>query len=365
MRGAKIINKKSSIYQALVVVGCFTHILFELLFIYAGNKLLIAYNIFSILVYLLAAIFVSFKESVTLFVCLLEMTAFVALSTYAMGWDTGFQNWIFASIVLCLTAPFKKNLKFIFLAHIQAVEFIILYAIVKMDILHKMPTYMDIICGVMNIFGVFSVIFFSHKVLKWSKIMERHFMKKQIARFEKNANVDFLTGLINRYKMNELLKEVDTGLEVGAMSCYIVFGDIDNFKRINDTYGHDAGDEALKAVANIMRFELRAGDLISRWGGDEFLVLIRNSDGPDNISKKDIVTIIERLRQTIAEYKLEYDENIIPLTVTFGISSSDNCRDVKDMIDEADSMLYYGKRSGKNRVIMNVGQPDGMEGKKI
>lgn len=149
------------------------------------------------------------------------------------------------------------------------------------------------------------------------------------------ANKDPLTKLYNRNYMMDRLKQAYEG----DKPYYIAMIDIDNFKRINDSYGHSAGDEVLKKVASVMT-SVCTESTISRWGGEEFLILTLS--GPD---------LIEKLRVTVENTAIEFEDQKINVTVTAGVSSKENGVSLDKWIIASDEKLYNGKRNGKNRVV--------------
>jgi len=121
-------------------------------------------------------------------------------------------------------------------------------------------------------------------------------------------------------------------------------GDIDFFKKINDTYGHDCGDVALTEVAEILRTCVRDGDTVCRWGGEEFLIAI---DG----NKKITMDVAERIRSMIEDMVVVSHGYSIKITMTFGVCESIPGLNVDKLVEIADQRLYKGKQNGKNQVV--------------
>lgn len=175
------------------------------------------------------------------------------------------------------------------------------------------------------------------------------------------SQLDPLTGLYNRnsldVKLPEMMKrsrESDTLLGVALI-------DLDNFKQINDRYGHPAGDEVLRTATQTIREGIRKVDLAFRYGGEEILILLhlvlRNPDEPPNgVPKKraQVYQILERLRRQIASRALMIDGQKIGVTISAGISvyNGEVLRTPEDLLREADLALYQSKRKGKNRVTV-------------
>jgi diguanylate cyclase (GGDEF)-like protein len=121
--------------------------------------------------------------------------------------------------------------------------------------------------------------------------------------------------------------------------------DIDQFKHINDQFGHAAGDEALKQIARFMKQQLRNSDTIARWGGDEFVLLLPNA------SLENAVFLLERIRQTISQIDLAQSE---PVSFSCGVVEMEPDSTYQSMLAEADSLMYQSKKNGKNRVSSRI-----------
>ncbi|WP_252180359.1 GGDEF domain-containing protein [Endozoicomonas sp. 4G] len=184
--------------------------------------------------------------------------------------------------------------------------------------------------------------------LQWQQITDisTHartlFQANQQTRFWKlQASLDSLTGLLNRRAfINEASEVLHRPNPKQPQSC-LIFMDIDDFKQINDRFGHPAGDKVLSDLARRMQKELRQQDLIARYGGEEFVVLLPHTDAVKG------VLVAERLRKSA----LLYNEGPVPLSISLGIAATGPQTDTVDkLLKEADDALYQAKHSGKNRV---------------
>ena len=170
-------------------------------------------------------------------------------------------------------------------------------------------------------------------------------LEKMNRRLYEKASKDALTGLFNRRKMTDLIEyEYDRSLRT-QQSFSIIITDIDHFKQVNDNFGHDCGDNVLKEIAEILNSLVRNQDRVARWGGEEFLLLLpdTNIDGA--------VILAEKIRKKIAETSYSYGEHQLSITMTFGASSFAKNKTDKTVIKEADIALYEGKSRGRNRSI--------------
>ncbi len=159
------------------------------------------------------------------------------------------------------------------------------------------------------------------------------------------ANIDALTKLPNRRDIEEKIKYQHRVSKREKDKFSFIMCDIDDFKKINDNYGHIAGDFILKEIAKILKKGVREQDTPSRWGGEEFLILL-----PDCV-KKEAAVIAERLRKMIEEHHFVYRGRIMNLTMSFGVAEYDfSSPFVKMFIEKADRAMYISKVKGKNRV---------------
>ncbi|MGE5607015.1 MAG: GGDEF domain-containing protein [Bacteroidota bacterium] len=160
---------------------------------------------------------------------------------------------------------------------------------------------------------------------------------------KQQADTDGLTGLYNRRYFNEKLEElVNQSIEDGT-SLSLIMIDVDNFKKYNDTYGHPAGDQLLKTVAMVISDTVREGDIVTRYGGEEFAVILKRS------SRETALQIAERIRIAVAN--ISGGGLKTPVTVSLGVGTiPEHATDRAGLVEFADQSLYHSKQSGKNRV---------------
>ena len=185
-----------------------------------------------------------------------------------------------------------------------------------------------------------------------SRIMQRDDELGEMGRFtvrvqkflREMVEKDMLTKLYSRrigeIKFRQLYMEA---LENGVPFC-VALGDIDFFKKFNDTYGHDCGDKVLKEIASIIAVNMMGKGFAVRWGGEEFLLIY------ENCTLQTAGEYLEKTRQEIISHELHYNEEILHITMTFGIVEGKKEMDIESNIKMADDLLYQGKMNGRNQI---------------
>ncbi len=187
---------------------------------------------------------------------------------------------------------------------------------------------------------------FHNNLLKTLKEADNTIIKLQeeILQLEKESNIDPLTKLYNK---RALLKDLDNILNFGKdknLDLSLIMFDLDDFKAVNDTFGHIAGDKTLIYVGKVLKNALRSEVKTYRFGGEEFVVLL------NRIETKEAKKIAERILKTIGESKLIYKNNTIQITISGGITAHKENDTIDSIIERADEALYRAKKFGKNRV---------------
>ncbi|MEP6390082.1 MAG: diguanylate cyclase [Halioglobus sp.] len=160
------------------------------------------------------------------------------------------------------------------------------------------------------------------------------------------ARIDPLTGLYNRRGFREEAEVEVQRMFRGGKGFSIVLSDIDNFKSFNDQYGHACGDHVLSRAAAIMRGRIRDIDRLGRWGGEEFILLLPETDS------EGAALLAEKLRDTISDNVFDFQDRRLSITLTFGVTTFRKGETLEACIARADAALYEGKAAGRNRVIV-------------
>ena len=172
------------------------------------------------------------------------------------------------------------------------------------------------------------------------------------ARLDEEASRDPLTGTALRRVLDETLVTSFSRARSSGESLSAVLVDMDFFKRINDQWGHPAGDLALRAVADVLLRNLRDRDLCARYGGEEFVLLLEGLNGEAALA------VAERLRHQVETLHVEYQDDELPLSLSAGVASFPelHCREPSELLELADSALYQAKRLGRNCCLLHRGR---------
>ncbi|GAB2581673.1 GGDEF domain-containing protein [Microlunatus antarcticus] len=205
-------------------------------------------------------------------------------------------------------------------------------------------------CRALEAFAISAALAVEHATL-------RQRAEASEARYRLLASQDQLTGIANRSSIIDDLGRTsqshNQGQEQGQSLEALAFLDLDGFKQINDQYSHLAGDHVLRTIASRLKRRLRPGDQVGRWGGDEFLVLLRRLE-----SERDALVVLERLSAAVAE-PITYGEHELRLTVSVGVAFLDPGEelDLEDLVRRADAAMYRVKRAGRNAIVVDDAPP--------
>lgn len=198
--------------------------------------------------------------------------------------------------------------------------------------------------------GAFFSVFVLSIIYEYSREDGRRELLNLSRRLDYLSRKDELTGLSNRRDMFENLRNELGRLERSGKNFSVLIADIDNFKLINDTYGHECGDYCLKEIARVLSENTQKRDSVARWGGEEFLVFLPETSGTQ------AKITAERLRTAIENLTVNYKDSTVSTTASIGVAEYQPGQTLNALINLADKQLYLAKNKGRNRVEIAVPQ---------
>ncbi|WP_456479078.1 transporter substrate-binding domain-containing diguanylate cyclase [Nautilia sp.] len=198
---------------------------------------------------------------------------------------------------------------------------------------------------------IFAIIFVSIIIIAaliyWNGLLKKEIKKRKETekKLQKLSIIDSLTGIFNRYKIDTTIKQQIAYAKRYHTPLSIIFFDIDHFKKINDTFGHKAGDEILKEITGLIKQHIREYDIFGRWGGEEFIVILPNT------SLNQALNVAQKLKSIIEKNKFKY---IDTLTCSFGVTELKPEDNSDSFLTRVDSLMYEAKKRGRNKIISDL-----------
>ena len=311
------------------------------------------FNIFSVLTYALCfwLMWGEREHYLTIYlITFIEVVMHSFAATIVLGWEYGFAQYIIAIVpvgfYICYTLDIKHK-KFT-IATVSAVFSAVAFLSCKFlsffgePLVETNNVALELSLYVFNSLCAFVFLTLFSLIFVFEMKLSSNRLKRQNDILDKLASTDPLTGLYNRRSMDVFLNQAVES----ASSFALIMCDIDNFKKVNDTYGHDFGDVVLKGIASITAEQVKGHGSVCRWGGEEILILINNA------SEESSFRIAENIRRNVANRVFELNDKWIHCSLTLGIALYDGKEPVEETITRADYNLYCGKRNGKNAVVL-------------
>lgn len=310
---------------------------FFFLFHAFGSPTLAWVNVISVSMYVLAYQALARRRN-RLAIALIwtEVIVHAALGTLLIGWDSGFHYYLLMFIpALFLSMRLRAALvSLVSLWAFYVVLDAVMWAIEPLQPISRSALLAVHLFNLSVVFAMFSYLSFFY--LKIVNSAQR--------KLRQMAATDPLTGLFNRRHMIDSAERELARFERNRHPIGVLLLDIDHFKTINDSHGHDVGDRVLVEVANSINSQLRSQDLIARWGGEEFLAVLPDTD------LEQAQAIAERVRQVLMQQSWCFDGKPVAVTISVGISEFEEGDELKSAINRADKALYCCKNNGRNRV---------------
>ena len=351
---------KSLKYMAAAFSGAFMHFTFLVIFLFIGLYTMVGFNVFSVTLYIIIGAICkkdTFEKHALGWICAMyvEISVHAFLCTLFLGMDTCF------FLYTMMTIPVVLYYLFLTCSNTVFKRWTVIFTLVSLALLsagllvdhYSTPLYysferklerseidpiraVNIAFNLILLFG-FSTLF----ILEIYSLIKK--LNETNERLNFTATHDALTGLFNRHSLNSKLDELKTASE----PLCIIMGDLDDFKKVNDTYGHECGDIVLRSVANTIMKNLPETDTACRWGGEEILIIMHGATD-------DCLPVISRIKSEISSLGLEYGGSPVKVSMTFGFAeNSEGSSNVDELINTVDKRLYKGKTNGKNVIIVD------------
>lgn len=336
-------------YKALIGIITVVHLCFIVFFSALGVRPLVIFNIFSVIMYLYLRVMIGKRKYVQVYMfTYFEIFLHTVIATVLVGWNLGFPLYNLAIVpvsfyISYMTPGFKReiiyptilagiNMTITILGRLYDYEFGAIYRVESEAAVFAFHTFNSIIAY--TTVGVFSFLFLVELRAKQVDLMRKNRELDQL------AGLDSLTGLYNRRSIESRIRDV---MSEDRDFC-ITIGDIDGFKKINDTYGHSCGDKVLQNIAGVLCDVIGHRGLVCRWGGEEFLIVLF-------MDLETACNLMEIVKDRVEVSRVDFQQRQVACSMTFGICECVEGQDYEDMIRRADEMLCKGKQEGKNCVV--------------
>jgi diguanylate cyclase (GGDEF)-like protein len=321
-------------------VGIVVHLALVPLFYWLGFPGLSVLNIASSILWISAwVVNQQGRYNTAILLMTVEVITHTLLVVPTLGWQAGFQYYLFAAVPFTLFNNRFEGKAIIFISVALCVEYLLLSIYTS----HQPPSPL-LSDDLVELLGCTNIVisFTAQGVISYYFRLASIYLEQEL---EKQAHTDPLTGLYNRRRMIDFLTQHGELAESEQTMLSVAFVDIDHFKKINDNHGHEIGDQILRAVAEFVKRQLRKGDTLARWGGEEFLLLLPHT------SLGGAQVLAEKICKTVAEHVFQIDGKEYSVTLTIGLCEHRTEHPIEESIKLADIALYRGKQAGRNRVM--------------
>ena len=329
--------------SAMIFIAIASHVFLAVYFLNRGLYIVAWVNVIDILLWIIAFILnKAGRTRAASFICVFTLILYSVVGTYLLGLGINLQ-WIVLAAILP-TALFFDFTAFQKIGLLVAVFLIVNIQMIVGELFPPpFPQYGNVFLTMFfgNLVILAILIELLLNVIIHRKLAAAH--EKELEDFRLMSYIDPLTMLNNR-RYSDLFLERLLRDKLEKSSCFGLI-DIDNFKDVNDAYGHNIGDVVLEKIGEILRDKVRSTDLVCRWGGEEFLIVLHKCD------LKTGYIAFENIRKAVEQTVVSAADHEIQFTVTCGVAVWNN-EGIEKTLDDCDKNLYAGKRSGKNRVII-------------
>lgn len=326
------------------IAGLIAHVIFLAAFYAIGAHELVIFNVGSVLLFGFCAYLAQHgRERLAMTFAQVDVLVHSGVAVLYLGWDSGFHYYVFCLIPPLIALPggpaFRRMLflavcAVVYLAFDRASGMLTPAMSLDPEVLYRFRAF--------NIVGSLAIL--GYLVLSLRAL----FMRAEM-RLTNIATTDLLSGLYTRrHGLTLIHREMDRAAKGGA-SLAFVLADIDDFKQVNDRHGHEVGDHLVAAIGKRMRAAIRQGDMVVRWGGDEFLLILPGQDIASAYATA------ERVQRSVAADPVSVDALQIKVGMSCGVVEYSVGDTVESCVRAADAALYEGKRRGRDQVVAAAG----------
>jgi diguanylate cyclase (GGDEF)-like protein len=342
VKAAIRVSRMVTVIRYVAWVGISAHAAFVGLFAFLGFPVLAVFNVASVVTWSAAWVLNNRGRSrLAAGLIIIEVILHAVLAVSTLGWNSGFHYYLIPLIAFIL---FNDQLQSR-LAIFGATGVTLVYVVLRLLTMNLAPppswTGWVVWLEAGNILIPLVALALITLNYRYASIDAEQ-------RMAELAMTDALTRLPNRRRMRAMLADERARAVRSGRPFGVVIADLDHFKKINDTHGHEAGDRVLRAVASVLKQKLRQQDCVARWGGEEFLFLLPDTD------LNGAGALAEKLRDAVASAPVDIAATgPLPVTMTFGVTAFLSSQSIDQSLRLADEALYRGKTQGRNRVVLS------------
>lgn len=354
LNGKRVLSDRIK-YRFICYALAFVHVAITVRFFSLNYTILYIYNFLSIIFYLVIGTVLPKREQYyAAYLCsYCEILFHSVFATLLAGWEWGYMIYILALIPVAFYLAYStpqfgrsaaKPFLFSFIAmcvfiltRVFSVYIEPIYTWRKFD--QNLTIAYNLNCGLAILMLIYFSVLFTVEIRR-NEIQ----LESQNEILTAISSKDPLTGLLNRRSMDIHLMEAVNIAKTKGKLFSVIIGDIDDFKKVNDTYGHNVGDDVLINVSNIIRSQIPEDAVVCRWGGEEILILIHDKSNA-------AFSVAEGIRKAIGASETKSEDISIHITMTFGIAEYTPGLSLTKLVSIADDNLYKGKNEGKDKVV--------------
>ncbi len=338
-------------YLIIAITLCVMHFLFELWYLWLKCTPMVVVNIFSIICYAVSIIIIlkCKKALATVWMMVMEVFLHVIFASFFLGTHCGFQLWLFGTLASVFLPFYNPDLSKDQKRQIGLFSLLVMFTFMLLTILGNkgvFPAKYNVSPALSKVMYYFNAHLSFLSIMLYTQVYNHRVGEKQ-QELRRAAEHDYLTGIFNRQRIQKILDgEVLRQQDLTEAKLSVAIVDIDFFKKINDTYGHLTGDEALKELTKIFWKNASMGMLYGRWGGEEFLLI-----APENATYNQFINQLESIRGQVEDHEFVSDGKTVKFTVSIGAATYEKGMTVEQLVNLADDRLYHAKETGRNKTV--------------